>query len=161
MSNSNLRSALTPNQPLLVAAVVLVAVITTWFFVPTLQGHTAAMNVRSASVTTADTSVTADGSNLVTTLTIHNPTQRDIVFYDGLIHVYDGETQLTDGTSTPFDETNVPAKETETIRIKMDADPDRVSRTRQAVKSGSISFTGFVRGRIGEKKVQVYVRNED
>ncbi len=161
MSSSTLRSVLTPKRPLLAGAILVVAVATTWFFVPTLQGHVATMNIRSVNVTTSDTGVTDDGSELATTLTIHNPTQRDVMFDSGLIHVYDGKTQLTDGTSTPFSRTTVPSHGTKRIRIELDLDPDRVSRARRAVNSGSISFTGSVRGRIAKRDVQVYVRNGD
>ncbi len=161
MTKSNLRSALVPRRPLLVAALLILALVTAWLFVPTLQGHVAAMNVRSVSVTTSDTSVTDNGTELATTLTIHNPTQRDITFYSGLIHVYNGETQLTDGTSTPFERTTVPSGKTKTIRIMLNLDRDQESHARQAVKSGAIRVSGAVRGYLAKKKIEVYLQKGD
>ncbi len=123
MSGSTARSVLRPERPLLVAAIVVTALVTAWLFVPTMQGHVATMNVGSVDVTTSNTAVTDGGESLTTTLSIHNPTRRDIVFYSGLIHVYDGETQLSDGTTTPFGETTIPAKETVTLQVEIDLNP--------------------------------------
>ncbi|WP_423745266.1 hypothetical protein V5735_04495 (plasmid) [Haladaptatus sp. SPP-AMP-3] len=157
MSNSNARSALRPERPLLVAAVLLTVLVTAWLFVPTMLGHVATMNVGSVDVTTSGATVTDGGQHLTTTLTIHNPTRRDIVFYSGLIHVYDGETQLTDGTTTPLGETTVPARETVTLQVEIDLNPDRTARAKRAIRSGSATFSGNLRGRIGEKGIRVPV----
>ncbi|MFH5798401.1 hypothetical protein [Haladaptatus sp. CMAA 1911] len=155
MPGSTVRSVLRPERPLLVAAIVVTALVTAWLFVPTMQGHVAMMNVGSVDVTTSNSAVTDGGEYLTTTLSIRNPTGRDIVFYSGLIHVYDGETQLSDGTTTPFGETTIPARETVTLRVGIDLNPDRVSRTKRAVRSGSASFSGSLRGRIGREGIHV------
>jgi len=155
MSGSTARSVLRPERPVLVAAIIVTVLVTAWLFVPTMQGHVAMMNVGSVDVTTSNSAVTDGGEYLTTTLSIHNPTRRDIVFYSGLIHVYDGETQLSDGTTTPFGETTIPARETVTLQVEIDLNPDRVSRTKRAVRSGSASFSGGLRGRIGKEGIHV------
>jgi hypothetical protein len=155
MSGSTARSVLRPERPFLVAAIVVTALVTAWLFVPTMQGHVATMNIGSVDVTTSNTAVTDDGEYLTTMLSVHNPTRRDLVFYSGLIHVHDGETQLSDGTTTPFGETTIPAKETVTLEVEIDLIPDRVSQTKRAVRSGSASFSGSLRGRIGQESIHV------
>ncbi|WP_435153281.1 hypothetical protein [Haladaptatus sp. DFWS20] len=160
MSNTSTRSALLPERPLLVGAVLLTALVTAWVFIPTMQGHVAIMNSGSVDVTATEYTVADDGEHLAIALQIHNPTGRKIAFSSGQIHAYDGEVQLSDGTTTSLDGATVPAGETVEVNIEMDLDSKRVSQTKQAVQSGSITVSGRLKGEIGDQEVRIPVEIE-
>ncbi len=156
MSNST-TSTLRPNQPLLVGAVVVTAIVTAWLFVPTMQGHIATMNVGSVGATPTDYTVTDDGEVLSVSFELHNPTGREISFYSGQIHAFDGNAQLTDGTTTSFGGVSVPPGETVTATVEMNLPPEQKAVAKRAAESGSITFAGKLRGEIGDEDVTVPV----
>lgn len=154
---SSARSVLRPDRPLLVTLVVATAVVTLWLFVPTMSGHIATMNVGSVDVTVTEYAVSDGGEHLSVTLEVHNPTRRAVVFYSGLLHAADGRAQLSDGTTTGLGETTVPPGGTVEITANIDLAPERASRARRAVESGSVALSGKLRGEIGNEGVTVPV----
>lgn len=157
MSNTSPHSALRPERPLLVVAVLLTALVTVWLFVPTMQGHLATMNVGTVDVTATEYTVTDDGDHLRVSLQVQNPTRRTVILTNGPIHAYDGQTQLSDGTTTSFDGSRIPAGETVETTVDIDLNPAQVTRAKRAVESESVTLAGTIRGEIGAKDVSISV----
>jgi hypothetical protein len=154
-------TALRPDRPFVAGALVLVALVTLWLFVPTMFGHVAVMNADAIDVTPTAYQVSDDGDAIVASLDVHNPTRRAVTLYSGLLvpRTADG-TKLSDGTTSTFEEVvTIPSGETRTMDVRISLGDGQAQRARTAASSpGAITLTGTVRGRISDEDIRVNIR---
>ena len=145
-----MRSLVRPKRPLVVAAVLLTALVTLWLFVPTVLGHFAVFNSASISATPTGATVADDGQSVEVAFEIHNPTSRSVQLSGGHVNVYDGDTRLSDGTTMRLSETTVQSGETKTVTGTIALSEGLADRTRRAVETGELRYSGELDAAIGD-----------
>jgi hypothetical protein len=153
------RNSLRPRKPVTLGTFLVVAIVASVLFVPTLSAHIAVLNTVSIDATPTDYAVTDDGETLVVELRVHNPTRADFTAAYGTLYGKVGDQQVTT-LVTDVEETTVPAGETRTVTASVDFTDEHRETAAEAAESGQLAVTGQLRGTIQNERVEIEITME-
>ncbi|WP_158057444.1 hypothetical protein [Halorussus halophilus] len=153
---TSIGSSLRPEKPLTVASFLLVALIATALFVPTLSAHISVMNKVSIEATPVEYETADGGETLVATIRIDNPTRSAYTVSFGRLYG-NVEGAAVTKLGAEVDETTVPPDETETVTARLAIKDGESERVAEAIESGTLTVTGQLQGTIEDHEVEIEV----
>lgn len=139
------------------AVALLTLAVTVALFAPTVVGYVSYEQVSNADVAVDSMAVSEDGSELVTTLSVSNPTGVPITVTEASLYVRANRNLVNNVGGIDVERTTIPAGETGAVPVRIPLLDDERDRAKRGLDTGTTRVSGElnveVRGQKRELKI--------
>lgn len=147
-------SSLRPRKPVALGSFLLVVIVATAVFVPTLSAHVAVMNESAISATPTEYALSEDRETLLVTIRIENPTRSTYEASYAQVSAWVNGTRVTQLSTLDGD--RIPSGESGTVTARLGLKDGTADEVAAAIESGSLTSQGDITGTIMDEEVHVF-----